>query len=148
MQHLLYGNDRRAGRCFLLRRDPIGYLKRLNDADESIHVLACYLRHIIDQYPGEGQYIPPRQLDDVCGTLEYDVLSPAAQLCRYIVCNYMAELPASRIEFADIGMYVLPESDIEELLPESGSEIHSCRRICGDAEGNDADLFSFVSHVY
>ena len=96
---------------------PSDIYKRLNDASESIHVLACYLRRIIDQYPGEGRYIPPQQANGVCGTLEYDVLSPAAQLCRYIVCTYMAALPASRMEFADIGMYVLLKSGIEELLP-------------------------------
>ena len=98
-------------------------VKRLCKPRESIRILACFIRALIDGYPGAGNYISEADVKSSrCGALEYETLSETAQLCRYVACQRNAGLPYSRKDFADIYLDVLLKSDADQLLKENKVE--------------------------
>ena len=97
---------------------PKDIYARLNDPAENIRVTAWLIRNIIDAYPGAGCHLTDVFFDPPLDAVEYDALDEVGQLCRYVIGEYLAGLPGSRMDYASIFMDVLLKSGAEKLLEE------------------------------
>ena len=95
---------------------PKDIYARLNDPAENIRVTAWLIRNIIDAYPGAGCHLTDVFFDPPLDAVEYDALDEVGQLCRYVIGEYIAGLPGSRMDYASIFMDVLLKSGAEQLL--------------------------------
>lgn len=97
---------------------PKDIYKRLSDPAENLRVTAWHIRSIVDGYPGPGRHLTGVFLEPPCDAVEYAALDETAQLCRYVIGEYIAGLCGSRMDYASIFMDVLLKSGAEKLLEE------------------------------